>query len=407
MKNKLMSFAIALAVMTSCSKKDDVSSETGTLSVKYGLNTGLSLKAATDPGTFKMDVLDHQGNAVKQYNPVSEAPDQIELIAGQYTVKAYSEDFSVPAFETPVYGAEQAVTIVADKNEEAILNCVQSNVGIKFFWADEFKAAFPVYSAEVTSTAGSLAFSKTETRTGYFLAGEVTVKITAGTAEKTSVFSKTLTVNSRELITVKPMQSEAGSGSLSVTINVNTDVTEREEVIDIIGGDTGGGDTGGDTGGTTGAVLLVEDFASASVGTVVDASGTVWTGNENFITPTTDNKVYQAAGSVKMGSSSVGGSMESKTLDLSANGGAFTISFNAKGWFPEDNSVIIAVTGMAEKTISFTSTGKAGEFVMASANFTGGQANSTITIKTTTREYNGKTVPQRIFIDDFKVTETK
>jgi len=408
MKNKLLSFAIALAVMTSCSKKDELSTETGTLSLKYGVNTAVNLKASPDPGTFKLDVLNNQGSAVKSFAAVSEAPDQIELVAGEYSVKAYSQDFSAPAFDTPVYGAEEAVTIIAEKNETTVLNCVQSNAGIKFVWTDEFKAAFSEYSAEVTSAAGNLAFPKTETRTGYFLTGDVTVKITVGSGEKASVFSKTLTVNTRELISIKAQPSDAGSGSLTVTITVNTDVTEREEVIEIGGGDTGGGDTGGgDTGGDTGAVLLVEDFSSASAGTLNDASGTLWTGNDNFMTPSTDNKVYQAGGAVKLGSSKAGGTMESKAMDLSVNDGAFTISFKAKGWYAEDISVIVAVSGMAEQAVTFTTTGREGDFVEASANFTGGQANSTVTIKTATREYNGNTVPQRVFIDDVKITETK
>ena len=86
---------------------------------------------------------------------------------------------------------------------------------------------------------------------------------------------------------------------------------------------------------------------------------------------------------------------------------SFTVSFKAKGWYPEDNTVIVAVSGMEEQTVSFTTTGKAGDFVEASANFTGGQANSTITFKTTTRVYNENTVTQRVFIDDVKITETK
>jgi hypothetical protein len=95
--------------------------------------------------------------------------------------------------------------------------------------------------------------------------------------------------------------------------------------------------------------------------------------------------------------------MVSKSLDLSANGGAFTVSFKAKGWYPEDNSVIIEVGGV-EKTATFTTTGKAGNLVDASVSFTGGTTTSVITIKTATRDYQGNEVTQRVFIDDFKVT---
>ena len=263
-----MSLAIALVVLTSCSKNDGVSTETGTMSLSYVVSTGVNLKAGLDPGTFKLHILNSQGTEVKTFAQASEAPAQIELITGDYTVKAFSQEFSTPAFDTPVYGGEELVSIVSGKDKAATLNCVQSNVGIKFLWTDEFKAAFSEYSADISSTEGSLAFPNTETRTGYFLAGEVTVKITVGSGDKASVFTKTITVNSRELVTVQPNPIDAGSGSLTVTITVNTDVTERIEVIEISGGDTGGGDTGSST------AILEEDFASATAGTDFTNMGT-------------------------------------------------------------------------------------------------------------------------------------
>lgn len=170
--------------------------------------------------------------------------------------------------------------------------------------------------------------------------------------------------------------------------------------------DNGGGDNGGgDNGGSTGSEILFEDFADCT-GDALNPT-TAWGGSSNF--PTVNAKVYASAGSVKIGSSSAAGTLESKALDLSANGGAFTVSFKVKGWTADyDNKVVVAVTGMDDKTIDFTSTGKEGEFVTVSANFTGGQANSTITITNALKtggSYDGK--PMRVFIDDVKVTETK
>ncbi len=572
MKTKLLLLALGLAVLSGCSNiKDDVS-ETGTLEIKCGLNTAVTLKstAAANPNDFIVKIKDGQDAVVKEFDPVSSAPDQVELMAGTYTVEAYSEEFTAPAFDTPVYGGSVVVDVVPDQNKEAIINCTQTNAGVKFLWTDEFKAAFSSFVAKVKVADKALDFPETETRIGYFPAGDITIDITLGETPNEATYTKTFTLNAREVVTIKPVASDAGSGTLTVAITIDTDVTEREEifVIGTGGGGTsspvgeltedwsdgtdlgdasingwtvfdrdngadrawvtkvynaekyaqmsgyggtaseyeswlispaldldaatyktlkfetakafwgasttlevfimdgtdpntankqalsavlakeadanhawipsgtidlssysgtqyiafkyvgaattfrmdnfhfgfnpdGSGDTGGDTGGSAGSEILVEDFATASAGTAVDASGTLWDGGVNF---TAIDRVYEAAGSVKLGSSSSAGSMVSKALDLTGNGGAFTVSFKAKGWFSEDINLIIEVDGV-EKTATFTSTGKAGDMVDASVGFTGGKANSVITVKTTTREYNGNTVPQRVFIDDFKVTQ--
>lgn len=396
MKNTLLTFVTALALLTGCSKNDGTSTETGTLSLSYIVSTGVNLKASVDPSTFKLAILNSKGSEVKTFAQVSDVPEQIELIMGEYTVNTYSQEFSAPAFDTPVYGGEEVVSIVAGKEKAATINCVQTNAGIKFEWTDEFKAAFSEYAAEITSAEGTIAFTSMEARSAYFKPGEVTVKITVGSGDNAAVFTKTLTVNGRELITVKPTPVEVGSGSLSLTITVNTDVTERIEVIEISSGDTGGGDTGGgDTGGGdtgNGTALLEEDFASATAGTDFANMGTQWPGNANFPTVL---KTYEANGLVKLGSSSTGGSIESKELDLSVNGGVFKVQFKVKGWKSDDTEIIVEATGLAAQTLTYATTGKEGELVTVEASFTGGQANSKVTIKTADTK--------RAFVDDVRV----
>ncbi|MCT4591507.1 MAG: DUF4493 domain-containing protein [Carboxylicivirga sp.] len=395
MKTKLLSLALGLAVFSACSNVEDEVTDTGVLELKCGVNTSVNLKSSNaTPSTddFVVTIKDAQNATIKTFDPFSSAPDQVELIAGRYNVEAYSQAFTTPAFDMPVYGAVEPVDVVAGKNKTVALNCTQSNAGVKFLWTEEFKAAFSEYAATVTQSSTTLEYPKTETRTGYFAVGNVDVVITLGTGDDQSSFSKTIAVNARELVSIKPVQSDAGAGTLTIEITIDTDVTEREEIF-VIGG--------GNTGGSTGTEIFSEDFASASEGTNDNASGTLWDGNGGAFTAL--EKVYHAAGSVKLGGSGLKpGSMTSKVLDLSANGGAFTVSFKAKGWYPEDNSVIIELDGV-EKTATFSTTGKAGDFADASVEFTGGTASSTIIIKTSTRVYNSNTVTQRVFIDDLKV----
>ncbi len=138
--------------------------------------------------------------------------------------------------------------------------------------------------------------------------------------------------------------------------------------------------------------LLQEDFSSITTGdnTTTNGSNTAWNGNDNF--PTV-NKAYQAGGAVRIGTSSATGSITSKTLDLSVNGGNFSVSFDVKGWTTVEGNITVTVTGLTAQTVTYTAT-MSGSFENHVLNFTGGTANSTVTIATTAK---------RAFIDNVKV----
>lgn len=139
--------------------------------------------------------------------------------------------------------------------------------------------------------------------------------------------------------------------------------------------------------------LLSEDFAAITTGnsTATGGSGTSWSGNVNFTSTTT---AYQAGGAVRLGGGSSTGSITSKTLDLSANSGAFTVEFDAKGWTTVEGQIKVTPTGCSPQTSSITAV-MDGDFEHVKMNFTGGQAGSTITFATTAK---------RAFIDNIVVT---
>ena len=153
--------------------------------------------------------------------------------------------------------------------------------------------------------------------------------------------------------------------------------------------------------------LLAEDYAAYTAGgnTTTSGTGTSPNGSDVYATATlppgvpgsnlpAGTKAYQAGGVVKLGTSSLVGSITSKTLDLSANSGQFTVSFDVKGWTTVEGDITVTVTGLAAQTVTYTSTiGSA--FQNRSVSFTGGTANSTVTIATTLK---------RAFLDNIKVT---
>jgi hypothetical protein len=147
-------------------------------------------------------------------------------------------------------------------------------------------------------------------------------------------------------------------------------------------------------GGTTN--LLSEDFASLTTGGDTATSGTGSPDSTPITANLTPNfpisvAAYKAGGKVKLGSSSAVGSITSKTLDLSANGGVFTVSFDVKGWTTVEGQIKVTVGSLAPQTVSYTATITAASYETKTLNFTGGQANSTVKIETTAK---------RAFIDN-------
>jgi hypothetical protein len=139
--------------------------------------------------------------------------------------------------------------------------------------------------------------------------------------------------------------------------------------------------------------LLTEDFSSIVSGNSSSTSGSssAWTGNANITSVST---AYSAGGSVKIGSGSATGFIQTKVLDLSVNGGSFSIDFDVKGWTTIEGSIILTVTNLATQTVAYSAVMASSSFETKTMNFSGGTANSVIKIATTSK---------RAFIDNVKV----
>ena len=190
-----------------------------------------------------------------------------------------------------------------------------------------------------------------------------------------------LTLNtSTGLISGTPSTAGASTVSISATNSAGTGPATLTIIISSGGG--GGG-----------ATLLSEDFASLTSGnnTSTSGSGTTWSGNSNLPNVV---KAYQAGGAVKLGTGSANGSLTTKTLDLSAGGGAFTVSFKVKGWTTREGDLVVTATGLAPQTVVYSNV-MADGFETKTVSFSGGTANSTVTIATTAK---------RAFLADLVIT---
>ena len=174
------------------------------------------------------------------------------------------------------------------------------------------------------------------------------------------------------------------AGTFSIAISAsNAAGTGSATLTLIVSGGGGGG----------GVSLLTEDFASASSGDNITNTGspTLWSGNTNIPAP---SRAYQAGGAIKLGVRGNPGSITTRTLDLSAGGGAFTVTFKVKGWTTVEGNLVVTATGLAQQTVVYSNV-MAGGFETKTVSFSGGTANSTVTIATTAK---------RAFLDDLVIT---
>jgi hypothetical protein len=150
--------------------------------------------------------------------------------------------------------------------------------------------------------------------------------------------------------------------------------------------------------------VLTEDFASATKGAANgDNSGDLWTGNDNF--PGTGViKTYQTLGSVKLGTSTAAGSIETKELDLSGNNGVVTVKFKVKGWYA--NAKLTVSMGDEKQDVDIVADKTATVLEEKTVTFKKGTKTSKIKFETpmTAKSATDATlVPVRFFIDDIQV----
>ncbi|PWN70135.1 T9SS C-terminal target domain-containing protein [Chryseobacterium phosphatilyticum] len=168
-------------------------------------------------------------------------------------------------------------------------------------------------------------------------------------------------------------------------------------------------------------IALSEDFASYSAGGNTASTGTNAPNGTDVYNPGTATnpippvanfpagaKAYSAGGMVKLGTSSATGSMTSKTLDLSTDGGNVVITFDVKGWTGTPSTITVKVTNLADQTVNYVAV-MSGTPESKTLNFTGGQANSTVTFETTNTSFRAyldnivvKTVSGTLGISDVK-----
>ncbi len=176
--------ACMLAILAFSCHKDELVRDkpSGTLKIKVGLYISVgevkeNLKSTSGTEDFKVVIYKSDDQEVLAFDKASQLPAEISLETGSYYVTASSENNLPAAFDNPYYfGRSDTFTITPGGTQSVVVNCELSNTEVAVIYSDQVRNNFSNYSTTVSSSAGSLVFSKTETRLGFFQPLDLTVQ---------------------------------------------------------------------------------------------------------------------------------------------------------------------------------------------------------------------------------------
>ncbi len=233
---------------TSCSKDAMVSATDageGCLRMTVALD---NTTRAYDPlalGTLR--IYNASNGLIRKYSPVSEMPDNLYLVAGNYKVTVEAGDRSNATWTNKSYYGEQTFAIAPNQTSSAEVVCKLSNSAVRVVYdasvAEKLAAGYATYvsvrdefskdEAE-SGSAPTLKYEADETRNGYFLLPRDVAKISWGfygtKAEDGKAVELTSTMNGGEiapeagkLYTLRFKFTDAPSGGLDLKVYVDED----------------------------------------------------------------------------------------------------------------------------------------------------------------------------------------
>ena len=186
-------------------------------------------------------------------------PESLPVSPGSYIVKAVSEEFTRPAFDSPQFGDEQCVVVKSASKVAVHLVCTQLNAGIDLDISPDFLMYCPEAALFLKSAAGKLMYSYSEKRTAFFPPGELSLVMTSGGVDETLLVRE---MKASDMLVLKiSVAGDSVDETSSLTMAVDTArVWIHDEYV--IGGSPG---SGGSSSGKDSDVMTVAQ-AMSSVG---------------------------------------------------------------------------------------------------------------------------------------------
>ncbi len=224
--NTFLAATLVCVILSGC--ESDGAGGTISLSFAEPLSAAPSTRAfAYDTNAFLLTVSSSTGDTL-YHGAYGNRPEELSVRNGTYEITAVSCPFAAPAFDTPQYGDRQIVIVSNGQNVQVGLYCKLMNAGVKFTFADSFRAQYGYGHLLLRGPTGELPYRLQETRTAWFPPGNVNVNFVEG-AEETPLFNRVLNAGERHELTLNASSDKASAG-FSIRVDTTSTVV-RENII--------------------------------------------------------------------------------------------------------------------------------------------------------------------------------
>ena len=168
--------------LSACGLPDDENEIKGHLRISFEDGVGTLTKTGEfvpDTSDFLLIITDASGKVVYD-GRFGDCPESLDVSAGSYMVKAFSSEFSKPAFSVPQYGDEMCVIVPSGGTADVKLLCTQMNAGVRLNIDESFLRCCPDGVLFLKSSQDKLLYSYTEERIAYFKPGQVSLILSEG-----------------------------------------------------------------------------------------------------------------------------------------------------------------------------------------------------------------------------------
>jgi endonuclease I len=213
----VLALALLLGSCSTSNEKEDVAPSKGYVRVNIRKDAQESL-----PDSLSVSIRNASGQAVAQYASPAEIPSSgLVLPQGSYQLEVVPTNKKVALFNKPIYGGSTSFTVAAGSTTPVSISLKQANFGIGIAYSDKFKASSSGYTTTITSPQGTLAYSATESRLGYFYGGPLTVTVSYTDdkgakkvyQQQIAASSSSIGAGSKLMLTVKfPNEASTGDG---------------------------------------------------------------------------------------------------------------------------------------------------------------------------------------------------
>ncbi|MCF0168345.1 MAG: DUF4493 domain-containing protein [Bacteroidales bacterium] len=256
---------VSAAILSSCNIIPDATPQSGaTISFSFAEPVKAVVTKSTpqsisvpDTNAFTLAVKSIDGSVIWS-GPYGSRPSYIEVEAGTYEISVFSQQFSSPAFDSPIYGDSHTVVVSNGENVSVSFLCRQTNCGVKLNFGEKFIEKYPSGSVLLAHDSGSLRYGYNEDRFAYFEPGNISFGVSENGVEQ-PLFNKVLAA-----ATMLTINLEASSNTSQGTFSIDLDTDTNDITEDIIVGTSYSGEDG-----STSATAFSVGAAQSHVGDTV------------------------------------------------------------------------------------------------------------------------------------------